>query len=193
MCVPYCPMNAIGADGKVKAVKIDLDECTDCGVCFRAKVCPVDALVDEAYAWPRSVRAAFSNPLVEHKETRVPGRGTEEVKTNDVTGQFRKGYVGVTAEMGRPGVGVRFRDVQKVAQALARAKVVFAPNNPVTRLMTDTATGQLNSDDPQGKSVLCHDRDHVPDQQPPAGDQGDPKSCPANRFRLQPDDFNQTG
>jgi formate dehydrogenase (NADP+) beta subunit len=146
MCVPYCPMNAIGTDGKVKAVKIDLDECTDCGVCFRAHVCPVDALVDEAYAWPRSVRAAFSNPLVEHKETRVPGRGTEEVKTNDVTGQFRKGYVGVTAEMGRPGVGVRFRDVQKVAQALARAKVVFAPNNPVTRLMTDSATGKLNHD-----------------------------------------------
>lgn len=144
MCVPYCPMSAIGADGKVKAVKIDQDECTDCGVCFRAHVCPVDALVDEAHAWPRSVRATFSNPLVEHKETRVPGRGTEEVKTNDVTGQFRKGYVGVTAEMGRPGVGVRFRDVQKVAQALARAKVVFAPNNPVTRLMTDSATGQLN-------------------------------------------------
>ena len=147
MCVPYCPMNAIGTDGKVKkAVQIDLDECTDCGVCFRANVCPVDALVDEAHCWPRSVRAAFSNPLVEHKETRVPGRGTEEVKTNEVTGQFRKGYVGVTAEMGRPGVGVRFRDVQKVAQALARAKVVFAPNNPVTRLMTDSATGQLNKD-----------------------------------------------
>lgn len=146
MCVPYCPMSAIGTDGKLKAIKIDLDECTDCGVCFRAKVCPVDALVDEAYAWPRSVRAAFSNPLVEHKETRVPGRGTEEVKTNDVTGQFKKGYVGVTAEMGRPGVGVRFRDVQKVAQAMARAKVVFAPNNPVTRLMTDNATGQLNND-----------------------------------------------
>ena len=146
MCVPYCPMNAIGADGKVKAVKINQDECADCGVCFRSHVCPVDALVDEAHVWPRSVRAAFSNPLVEHKETRVPGRGTEEVKTNDVTGQFRKGYVGVTAEMGRPGVGVRFRDVQKVAQALARAKVVFASNNPVTRLMTDRATGRLNPD-----------------------------------------------
>ncbi len=146
MCVPYCPMSAIGADGKAKVVKIDQDECTDCGVCFRAHVCPADALVEEAHAWPRSVRAAFSNPLVEHKETRVPGRGTEEVKTNEVTGQFRKGYVGVTAEMGRPGVGVRFRDVQKVAQALARAKVVFAANNPVTRLMMDKATGRLNQD-----------------------------------------------
>ncbi len=147
MCVPFCPMNAIGADGKpIKEVKIDQDECADCGVCFRAKVCPVDAIIDEVFPWPRSVRSAFSNPLVVHKETRVPGRGTEEVKTNEVTGQFKKGYVGVTAEMGRPGVGVRFRDVEKVAQALARANVVFAANNPVTHLMTDKTTGKLNDE-----------------------------------------------
>ena len=147
MCVPFCPMNAIGTDGKpIKEVKINQDECADCGVCFRAKVCPVNAIIDEVYAWPRSVRSAFSNPLVLHKETRVPGRGTEEVKTNEVTGQFKKGYIGVTAEMGRPGVGVRFRDVEKVAQAMARAKVVFAPNNPVTYLMTDKTTGKLNDE-----------------------------------------------
>ena len=147
MCVVYCPMNAIVTEGKVhKEVKIDQDECADCGVCFRAKVCPVNAIVDEVYAWPRSVRSAFSNPLVLHKETRVPGRGTEEVKTNEVTGQFKKGYIGVTAEMGRPGVGVRFRDVEKVAQALARAHVVFAANNPVTHMMTDKTTGKLNDE-----------------------------------------------
>ena len=147
MCVPYCPMNAIGADGEIKKqVKIDFDECADCGVCFRARVCPVDAIVDEVYTWPRSVRSAFSNPLVLHKETRVPGRGTEEVKTNEVTGQFKKGHVGVTAELGRPGVGARFRDVEKVAQALARAHVVFAANNPVTHMMTDKTTGKLNDE-----------------------------------------------
>jgi NADPH-dependent glutamate synthase beta subunit-like oxidoreductase len=147
MCAVYCPMNAIVTEGKVqKEVKIDQNECADCGVCFRAKVCPVNAIVDEVYAWPRSVRSAFSNPLVLHKETRVPGRGTEEVKTNEVTGQFKKGYIGVTAEMGRPGVGVRFRDVEKVAQALARAHVVFAANNPVTHMMTDKTTGKLNDE-----------------------------------------------
>ena len=147
MCVPFCPMNAINANGdKKKEVKIDFDECADCGVCFRARICPVDAIVDEVYQWPRSVRSAFSNPLVLHKETRVPGRGTEEVKTNEVTGQFRKGYVGVTAELGRPGVGARFRDVEKVAQALARAHVVFAANNPVTHMMTDKTTGKLNDE-----------------------------------------------
>ena len=69
-----------------------------------------------------------------------------ESKTNEVTGQFRKGFIGVTAEMGRPGVGVRFRDVEKVTMALARAKVVFAPNNPVTHLMANKTTGKLNDD-----------------------------------------------
>jgi NAD-dependent dihydropyrimidine dehydrogenase PreA subunit len=143
-CLAYCPMSAINMDEETETAMIDEDECVECGVCFRSKVCPVDAFEEEVHAWPRSIRAAFSNPLLVHKETRVPGRGTEEAKTNDVTGQFRKGFVGVTAEMGRPGVGARFYDVEKVAQALARAGVVFAPNNPVTYLMVDQKTGRLN-------------------------------------------------
>lgn len=143
-CPPYCPMEAIRMDDDEGVAVINQDECVECGVCFRSKVCPVDAFEEELHQWPRSVRAAFSNPLLVHKETRVPGRGTEEAKTNDVTGQFRRGFVGVTAEMGRPGVGVRFYDVEKVAQALARAGVTFAANNPVTFLMTDLSTGALN-------------------------------------------------
>jgi len=144
LCLVYCPMGAISMDEENEFAMIDEDECVECGVCFRSKVCPVDAFEEEVHSWPRSIRAAFSNPLLVHKETRVPGRGTEEAKTNDVTGQFRKGFVGVTAEMGRPGLGARFFDVEKVAQALARAGVVFAPNNPVTYLMVDQKTGQLN-------------------------------------------------
>jgi NAD-dependent dihydropyrimidine dehydrogenase PreA subunit len=143
-CLAYCPMSAINMDEETETAMIDEDECVECGVCFRSKVCPVDAFEEEFHSWPRSIRAAFSNPLLVHKETRVPGRGTEEAKTNDVTGQFRKGFVGVTTEMGRPGLGVRFSDVEKVAQALARAGVVFAPNNPVTYLMVDQKTGRLN-------------------------------------------------
>jgi len=50
----------------------------------------VDAIVDEVYQWPRSVRSAFSNPLVLHKETRVPGRGTEEVKTTKLPASLEK-------------------------------------------------------------------------------------------------------
>lgn len=145
-CLPYCPMEAISMDDDAGVATIDMVECVECGVCFRSNVCPVDAFSEETHPWPRSVRSAFSNPLVVHKETRVPGRGTEEAKTNDVTGQFKRGFIGVTAEMGRPGVGVRFSDVEKVAQAFARAGVVFAPNNPVTHLMTDKTTGKLNSE-----------------------------------------------
>lgn len=141
LCVPYCPMNAISV-GEVAV--IDQDECVECGVCYRAGVCPADCFIEEIHPWPRSVRATFSNPLSEHKETRVPGRGTEEMKTNDVTGVYKKGLVGITAEMGRPIMGTKFRDVEKVAQALARTGVKFAAQNPVTYLMVDQVTGKLN-------------------------------------------------
>jgi NAD-dependent dihydropyrimidine dehydrogenase PreA subunit len=145
-CVPYCPMGAISMDEAEGIAKIDQDECVECGVCLRAKICPVDAFVEEIHEWPRSVRSAFSNPLIVHKETRVPGRGTEEAKTTDVTGRFRRGLVGITAEMGRPGVGVRFYDVEKVAQAMAKTGVEFADDNPVTHLMVDKRTGKLNDE-----------------------------------------------
>ena len=39
---------------------------------------------------------------------------------------------------------MRFRDVEKVAQAMARAGVKFAGENPVTHLMVDKATGKIN-------------------------------------------------
>ena len=144
VCLPYCPMEAISM--KDDMAVIDDDECVECGVCLRAEVCPVDAFVEEIHEWPRSVRAAFSNPLIVHKETRIPGRGTEEAKTTDVTGRFRRGFVGITAEMGRPSVGVRFYDVEKVAQAMAKTGVEFADNNPVTHLMVDKSTGKLNDE-----------------------------------------------
>lgn len=143
LCVAYCPMGAIKMN---EVAVIDADECVECGVCFRSGVCPADCFIEEVHPWPRSVRGVFSNPLSEHKETRVPGRGTEEMKTNDVTGVYRKGLVGMTAEMGRPSVGTRFTDVEKVAQALARAGVEFAAQNPVTFLMVDQATGKINPD-----------------------------------------------
>jgi NAD-dependent dihydropyrimidine dehydrogenase PreA subunit len=145
-CLPYCPMGCIAMDKETDVATINENECVECGVCFRSKVCPFNAFIEEVHPWPRSVRAAFSNPLLVHKETRVPGRGTEEVKTNEVTGRFKKGFVGVTIEMGRPGIGARFYDVEKMAQALARAGVEFAADNPVTYLMTDRVTGKMNSE-----------------------------------------------
>lgn len=142
-CVPYCTMGAITV---ANTAVIDQDECVDCGVCFRSGSCPVGALVIDEASWPRSVRGAFSNPTVEHKETRVAGRGTEEMKTNEITGRFKSGWIGMGFEFGRPGIGTRFRDVDRVAQALAKLEVEFEPNNPVTKLMVDTRTGKIVDD-----------------------------------------------
>jgi hypothetical protein len=58
----------------------------------------------------------------------------------------QRGEVGFTIEFGRPGVGVWFRDIQKMTQALARANVPFEKKNPLTLLMSDVRTGTLKDD-----------------------------------------------
>src|SRR5207248_2927419 len=109
-------------------------------------VCPTAAFEPNDLAWPRVVRRAFSDPRVPHESTGVEGRGTEEVKTNDVTGRVNLGEVGFTIEFGRPGVGVRFRDIQEMCWVLAQAKVAFEKKNPVTSLMSDVPSGTLRED-----------------------------------------------
>jgi len=144
-CIPYCPMEAINIKNDVAV--IDYDECVDCGVCLRAGVCPVDAcIIYEAAPWPRSVRAAFSDPTIVHKETGVAGRGTEEMKTNDVTGRFKRGWVGIGLEFGRPGIGTHFRDLDKAAQVMAKLGAQFEAKNPVTILMEDVKTGKIKEE-----------------------------------------------
>lgn len=123
---------------------IDEDECVECSVCLRSGCCPADALYQPELVWPRTVRKNFSDPLKIHPETRIPGRGTEEMKTNEVTGRYQRGTYGMAFELGRPGVGARFHDVQKVAQALAALGIVFEEKNPVTKLMVDRKTGRIN-------------------------------------------------
>jgi len=151
-CFPYCPMGRIQSfhrhdtiPGRVY-IEIDQDKCTDCGVCFRADVCPVNALYQPEEPWPREVRAILSNPLIEFKGSQVPGRGTEEMKTNDVKGSFLPGEAGVGVELGRPGVGAYFKDVEIVAMALAPLGYEFAGQNPVTHFMEDVKTGKLRDD-----------------------------------------------
>ncbi len=141
-CILYCPMEAITLDDEGVA-EIDREECVECGVCLRSVNCPTDAIVETVHPWPRSVRATFSNPLFEHKETRIPGRGTEEMKTNDVTGRFKWGEAGVAIELGRPGIGTRFHDVQKVTRAMAEFGVQFESQNPVTFLLADPKRGEI--------------------------------------------------
>ena len=147
-CIPYCPVQArfyarAVTGGRIHIV-IDRDRCIECGVCERAGVCPVDAIHTEELPWPRMVRGILSNPLVEFKGTGVPGRGTEEIKTNEVTGRVRYGRVGVGIEMGRPGISTRWSDVEKVCMAVAKLGVEFCQGNPITHFMADKKTGKLD-------------------------------------------------
>ena len=93
-------------------------------------VCPTAAFEPEKLSWPRVVRRAFSDPRVPHESTGVEGRGTEEVKTNDISGRVKVGEVGFTIEFGRPGVGVWFRDIQKMCSALAEARRELREEEP---------------------------------------------------------------
>ncbi len=148
-CHPYCPVGAIKAiewEGKPVS-EIDQDECVECGAChLRAGVCPTEAIYLPKLEWPRSLREQFSNPHVRHPSTSGQGRGTEEMKTNDVTGRYRPGMSGIGIEMGRPGIGTSFRDIQTVAMAVAKMGVEFEPRNPLTQVMTDPKTGKIKEE-----------------------------------------------
>jgi ferredoxin len=174
-CVPVCPMGAIHIDPTLDRAMINEDECVECFTCYRGMskehldptlirtirmllklarlrfdpepdVCPTSALTPQELTWPRIVRRAFSDPVVPHESTGVHGRGTEEVKTNDVTGRVQQGEVGFTIEFGRPGVGVRFRDIQRMTMALALLPIAFEARNPVFSLMSDPSTGAIRED-----------------------------------------------
>lgn len=141
-CIPYCPMGCIRRTDE--GMEISLNECVECEICRNSKICPADALYMQELSPIRMIRNQFSNPLVTHPGTGVPGRGTEEMKTNEVTGRFKRGRAGVAIELGRPGTGTYLYDVQLMAQAVAPfATHGFEPHNPVTGLMTDVKTGTL--------------------------------------------------
>ncbi|HWF09132.1 MAG TPA: 4Fe-4S dicluster domain-containing protein [Bryobacteraceae bacterium] len=174
-CTYVCPMGAIYIEPVSRRATINQRECVECYACFNGlsqehlnptfvrtvrrlfqiarirfdpepDVCPTAAFEPNQLQWPRIVRRAFSDPRVPHESTGVHGRGTEEVKTNDVSGRVGVGEVGFTIEFGRPGVGVWFRDIQKMCRALARAGVAFEKKNPVTSLMSDVAAGTIRED-----------------------------------------------
>jgi hypothetical protein len=181
-------MGAIYVDPASGRSTINHDECVDCYACFNGlsqehlnptlvrgfrtllkafrirfdpepDVCPTAAFEPDKTVWPRSIRRAFSDPPVPHESTGVKGRGTEEVKTNDVTGRCGLGEVNFTIEFGRPGVGARFHEVQQMTQALAAANVPFEKKNPVTALMLmpggDMTTGTLPPEVLNEKVLSC--------------------------------------
>jgi ferredoxin len=174
-CVPVCPVGAIYIDPVRNRATVNEDECVECYTCFRGlsvehlyppmvrairrvakafrfrfdpepDVCPTAAITPQELTWPRVVRRAFSDPIVPHESTGIMGRGTEEVKTNELTGRIGPGEAGLTVEFGRPGIGARFWEIQEVTRTLARLGVTFETKNPVAALMTDPAKGDINPD-----------------------------------------------
>lgn len=145
-CVPYCPVGAISIDESDDIASVNLDECVECGNCLRLAKCPVDAIYQQELVWPRTVRSILSDPLTIAVESGISGRGTEEMKTNDVTGRFKLGYAGVGLEVGRPILGARIYDVEKIAKAVAKLDVEFEKVNPTTSLMSNPETGEFKEE-----------------------------------------------
>jgi ferredoxin len=143
-CEVYCPVGAITI-GEEHA-EIDFDECTECYNCLRMADCPTEAIYQQKLEWPRSVRSVLSDVLTIAPESGISGRGTEEMKTNEVTGRFKPGWAGVGIEVGRPTLGARFYDVEKIAMAMAQLGVEFERSNPTTSLMSDVNTGKFKDD-----------------------------------------------
>jgi NAD-dependent dihydropyrimidine dehydrogenase PreA subunit len=145
MCTKVCTVGAISMNEDKKA-QIDLDQCVECGVCKRIEICPTDAIVEEELSWPRSIRRLYSDPTGVFVETGVDGRGTEEMKTNEITSRYLPGELGVILDVGRPNVGTTFKDIEIIASALAKDGIEFEKSNPIIGLMEDPQKGKFRSD-----------------------------------------------
>lgn len=181
---PMEAIRVIGTYGKGVAT-IDQDACVECGACIRfatpedanptmvrlsrrifsflklrydqpIDICPTSALVQPELEWPRVIRKVFSDPTAKHISTDVKGRGTEEIKTNDVTGRLKPGECGILIEFGRPNIGAYFYEVEMISSALAPLRNVrFEEKNPITQLMTDRKKGLLHPEVLNEKVMSC--------------------------------------
>ena len=182
-CVAVCPMEAIYIEDDGLS-EINQEACVECQACYRGMstenlpqqptrflrgllaffklrfqpdpdICPTGAISRDDLAWPRILRRVFSDPRMPHESTGGAGRGTQEVKTNELTERVKEGEAGFTVEFGRPGVGVYFRDMDKMCRMLADMQVEFQPENPVTDLMSDVKAGTLKTDVLNEKVLSC--------------------------------------
>ena len=167
-CPDYCPVTCIQEEDGIYV--IDEDECVECGVCLRDAGCPTEAIYmpEESNRYPRSIRAAFSDPGVQYPEElfqnlKQGGRGTEEMKTNDVTGNFPRGRFGIALEFGRPGVGTRLKEVEKVTTLLTSLGVLFEDSNALYFLLDDLEVGTLKKELAQEKVLSIIVEFAIPD------------------------------
>lgn len=142
-CELICPVQAIQIIENI--AKLDNKKCVECNICYRNAQCPVNAIRPTRLKWPRLVRNPFSDVISTHKLTGVAGRGTEEMKTNDVTNRFEFGEIGVSIELGRPGVGTKLANVELFTLNLSKIGVIFEKASPLSALIIDEV-GHLKED-----------------------------------------------
>ncbi len=156
-CVFTCTVSAIYL--KDEKAEIDREACVECGNCLRVAECPTDALQQDKLAWPRIVRKYFSDNQfqwpIEMRYTTGYGRGTEECKTNDRTGKFRRGEVGVLVELGRPNTVTSLRNAEKIIQTLRKAGATMADHSPITSLLSDPQRGLLREEIRDERVLSC--------------------------------------
>lgn len=151
-CIIQCIMNAISMEENI--AQIDTRECVECGECKRGNYCPTGAIYQDELQWPRILRQQFSNPSVPHADGSY-GRGTEEMKTNDVTDKYKKGQIGLMLDIGRPGIGVRFSEVEKISMMLARYGAILEKRNPLYNLLDNPMTGKFAKGVIEEKVLSC--------------------------------------
>jgi NAD-dependent dihydropyrimidine dehydrogenase PreA subunit len=156
-CVFTCTVDAIRLDDETATIHREM--CVECGNCLRIAECPTGALQQDELVWPRVVRKYFSdNQQQWPDELRFStgfGRGTDECKTNDRSGRFRRGQVGVLIEVGRPGVTTDFHNVEKIIKALKKAGAEMEEKSPLTALLQDKEKGILREDIKNERVLSC--------------------------------------
>lgn len=156
-CEFTCTIGAIYMEDD--KASIDREECVECGNCLRVAECPTDALVQDELEWPRIVRKYFSDNQFkwpdEIRFTTGYGRGTEECKTNDRTGKFKRGQVGVVVELGRPNTGTYLYNAEKIIQVLLAAGAEMAEKSPMTAMVSDRKKGTLREEIKNERVLSC--------------------------------------
>ena len=148
LCMERCPVSAIKRDAENK-VYIDRDECVECTICAISGACKKGALIVEGenLPWPRKARYWMSCAQAVFQGSEGPGRGTHECKTNDVTGRYGNGVIGVGMEFGRPNAGAYIFDIEKASQRLSKLGYIeLERRNPVTMMMADPKTGTFKDE-----------------------------------------------
>jgi len=156
-CVFTCTVGAIGLKDGMGI--IERDTCVECGSCLRVAECPTGALQQDELSWPRIVRKYFSDNQFQWPEelryTTGYGRGTEECKTNDRTGRFKRGEVGVLVELGRPGISTTLLNAEKIIQILIQAGAEMETNSPISGLLIDKEKGVLREEIKNERVLSC--------------------------------------